>query len=44
MVLEKIAKENALKRTGAVNFNKYGKQYGVGLSPSSDKFVDNFLL
>ena len=44
VVLEKIAKANSLNRTGAVNFNKYGKQDGVGFSPCSDKFVDNFLL
>ena len=44
VVLEKIAKENSLNRTGAVNFNKYGKQDVVGFSPCSDKFVDNFLL
>ena len=43
MVLEKIMKSNSLNRTGAVNFNKYGKQVGAGFSPCSDKFVDNFL-
>ena len=43
VVMEKIAKENSLNRTGAVNFNKYGKQDGIGFSPYSDKFVDNFL-
>ena len=41
--MEKIAKENSLNRTGAVNFNKYGKQDGIGFSPYSDNFVDNFL-
>ena len=44
VVLEKIAKENSLKRAGAVNFNKYGKQDGIGFLPCSDKFVDSFLL
>ena len=43
VALEKIAKENSLNRTGAVNFNKYGQQDGIGFSPCSDKFVDNFL-
>ncbi|CAB4043197.1 Hypothetical predicted protein [Paramuricea clavata] len=44
VVLEKIVKENSLNRTGAVNFNNYGKQDSVGFSPCSDKFMDNFLL
>ena len=44
VVLEKIAKENSLNRIGAVNFNKYGKQDGIGFLPSSDKFVESFLL
>ena len=35
--------QNSLNRTGTANFNKYGKQDGVGFSPCSDKFVDNFL-
>ena len=43
VVLEKIAKENSLNRTGAVNFNKYEQQDGIGFSPCSNKFVDNFL-
>ena len=43
VVLEKIANENSLNRTGTVNFNKYGQQDGIGFSPCSDKFVDNFL-
>ena len=43
VVLEKIAKENSLNRTGSANFNKYGQQDGFGFSPYSDKFVDNFL-
>ena len=43
MVLEKIAKENSLNTTGSANFNKYGQQDGIGFSPCSDKFVDNFL-
>ena len=43
VVLENIANENSLNRTGAVNFNKYGQQDGIGFSPCSDKFVDNFL-
>ena len=34
---------NSLNRTGTVNFNKYGQQDGIGFSPCSDKFVDNFL-
>ena len=42
VVLGKIAKENSLNRAGAVNFNKYGQQDGIGFSPCSDKFVDNF--
>ena len=41
--MEKIAKENSLNRTGAINFNTYGQQDGIGFSPCSDKFVDNFL-
>jgi hypothetical protein len=44
VVLEKIAKENSLNRTGAVNFNKYGKPDSVGFTSCSEKFVDNFLL
>ena len=44
VVLEKIAKENSLNRIGAVSFNKYGKQDGIGFLPCSDKFVDSFLL
>jgi hypothetical protein len=44
VVLEKIAKENSLNRTGSVNFNKYGKQDNIGFSSCSEKFVDNFLL
>ena len=44
MVLEKIAKKNSLNRTVAVNFNKYGKQDGIGFSRCSDKFVDSILL
>ena len=44
MVLEKIAKENSFNRIGAVNFNKYGKQDGIGFLPCSDKFVESFLL
>ena len=44
VVLEKIAKENSINRTGTVNINKYGKQDSVGFSPCSDKFMDNFLL
>ena len=44
VVLEKIANENSLNRTGTVNgTNKYGQQDGIGFSPCSDKFVDNFL-
>ena len=43
VVLEKIAKENSLNRTGTTNFNKYGQQDGTGFSQCSDKFVDNFL-
>ena len=43
VVLGKIAKENSLNRTGAVNFNKYGQQDGIGFSPCRDKLVDNFL-
>jgi hypothetical protein len=44
VVLEKIAKENSLNRTGAVNFNKYGKQDSVGFTSCSEKLMDNFLL
>ena len=44
VVLEKIAKENSLNRISAVNFNKYGKQDGIGFLPCSDKFVESFLL
>ena len=44
VVLEKIAKENLLNRTGTVNFNKYGKQDGIGFSPCSDKLMASFLL
>ena len=43
VVLEKIAKENSRNRTSSANFNKYGHQDGIGFSPCSDKFVDNFL-
>ena len=39
VALEKIAKENSLDRTGTANFNKYGRQDGIGFSQSSDKFV-----
>ena len=43
VVLKKIAKENSLNRTGAVNFINYEQQDGIGFSPCSDKFVNNFL-
>ena len=43
VVLEKVAKDNSLNRTGTANFNKYGQQVGIGFSPCSDKFVDNLL-
>ena len=38
------AKENSLNRIGAINFNKYGKQDGIGFLPCSGKFVESFLL
>lgn len=43
VLLEKIAQENSLNRTGVINYNKYGKQEGVGFISYSEKFVDNFL-
>ena len=43
VVLEELAKKNSLNRTDSANFNKYGQQDGIGFSPCSDKFVDNFL-
>ena len=39
----KIAQEHSLNRTGVINYNKYGKQEGVGFISCSEKFVDNFL-
>ena len=44
VILEKIAKGNSLNRIGSVDFNKYGKQDGVGLLPCSDRLVNNFVL
>ena len=44
VALEKIAKENSLNRIGAVNFDKYRKQDGIGFLPCSDKFVESSLL
>ena len=32
--------ENSLNRTGAVNFNKHGKQGRIGFTSCSEKFVD----
>lgn len=43
VLLEKIAQEHSLNRTGVINYNKYGKQEGVGFISCSEKFVDNFL-
>lgn len=44
VLLQKFAQENALNRTGFINYNKYGKKVGTGFIPCSEKFVDNFLL
>lgn len=43
-VLEKIVQQNALNKTGKIDYNKYGKQDGVGFTPVTDMFVDNFVL
>ena len=43
-ILEKIARLNALNRTGNANYNKYGNKDGIGFTPCSDKFVDNSIL
>ena len=43
-ILEKIARLNALNRTGNANYNKYGNKDGIGFIPCSDKFIDNFIL
>ena len=42
--IEKIAQQNALNRSGNIDFNKYGKQDGVGFIPVTEMFVDNFIL
>ena len=43
-ILERIVRLNALNKTGNANYNKYGNKDGVGFTPCSDKFVDNFIL
>ena len=43
-ILEKIVRLNARNKTGNANYNKYGNKDGVGFTPCSDKFVDNFIL
>ena len=43
VLLQKIAQENSLNRTGCINYNQYGKKEGVGFIPCTEKFVDNFL-
>ena len=35
---------NARNRTGALNYNRYGKKDGQGFQPCSEKFIDNFVL
>lgn len=42
--MERIARLNAMNRTGFANYNKYGEKNGVGFSPCTELFVDNFLL
>ena len=44
VILEKIAKANSLNRIGSVDFNKYGKQEGVGVLQCSNRLVNNFVL
>ena len=44
VLLQKFVQENALNRTGFINYNQYGKKEGTGFISCSEKFVDNFLL
>ena len=44
VLLDALARSNALNCTGQVDFNKYGKKDGVGFEKVTDKFVDNFIL
>ena len=43
-IATKLIKQNALNRTGQVDFNKYGTKDGCGLIPCSEIFIDNFIL
>lgn len=43
-VLEKIVQQNALNKTGKVDYNREGVKDGKGFLPCSEKFVDNFIL
>lgn len=44
VLLQKFVQENALNRTGNIDYNKYGNKLGIGFLPCTEKFVDNFLL
>ena len=44
VALERVVQQNALNRTGGINYNKDGIKDGDGFEPCSEKFVDNFLL
>jgi len=44
VLVEHVARCNALNRTGKVNYNEGGSKDGVGLQSVTEKFVDNFLL
>ncbi len=43
-ILERIIQQNALNKTGKIDYNAAGVKDGVGFVPCSDKFVDNFIL
>ena len=43
-LVEQIARNNSLNRTGKINYNAGGYKDGVGLKRVTDTFVDNFLL
>lgn len=42
--MEQLALQNALNRTGTINYNKYGTKDGIGFIPCSEKFVESFQL
>jgi hypothetical protein len=42
--LTKIARMNAMNKTGWLDYNRFGVKDGQGFQACSDRFVDNFLL